>query len=118
MFDLTLPYLREVNFFHTVTEGRPTYLTPGHRILVQAPLVLNYFFNQSPKVYALLQVKSLQQVLKAKKSIMQVKKVKKVFSTFPDAYPRFFHHQKPQFQCIWHMLNGFQLCRLPQIPDT
>ncbi len=82
MFDLTLPYLREVNFFHTVTEGRPTYLTPGHRILVQAPLVLNYFFNQSPKVYALLQVKSLQQVLKAKKSIIQVKKsiiqVKKV----------------------------------------
>ena len=42
----------------------------------------NYFFNQSPKVHALLQVKSLQQVLKAKKSIIQVKKsiiqVKKV----------------------------------------
>ena len=38
MFDLTLPYLREVNFFHTVTEGRPTYLTPGHGILVRDPL--------------------------------------------------------------------------------
>src|SRR5216683_6017057 len=36
--------------------------------------LLNYFFNQSPKVHALLQVKSLQQVLKAKKSIIQVKK--------------------------------------------
>src|SRR6266851_6255996 len=72
--------------------------------------LLNYFFNQSPKVHALLQVKSLQQVLKSKKSIIQVKKsivqvahlscikwpktyffnlwqvkkVKKVFSTFPD----------------------------------
>src|SRR5216683_2095814 len=34
----------------------------------------NYFFNQSPKVHALLQVKSLQQVLKAKQSIIQVKK--------------------------------------------
>jgi len=32
--------------------------------------LLNYFFNQSPKEHALLQVKSLQQVLKAKKSII------------------------------------------------